>query len=254
MDQKWQKYILTYDERRDIAIPGNQLATIQFCREHFLFVAREAIKKQGYFSVALSGGSTPKAIFQTLKAKDLDWSLVLLFWSDERNVPPTHADSNYKMAMDAGFDILPIPSNNIFRMRAEAENLEESAIEYETLIKTVIPKKRFDLVMLGMGEDGHTASLFPLTHGLHAKDQLVIANYIPQKETWRLSLTFDCINEAEHIVIYVLGNAKASVIAKVLEGPSEPDQLPIQKVGTSSHKALWIVDHEAAEKLLKLNS
>ena len=251
MNENWTHKVQTYDERRDIAVPGDLSATIQFCRDHFLSVARQAILNQGYFAVALSGGSTPKAIFKTFTSKDLDWSRVLLFWSDERNVAPTQAESNFKMAMDAGFSALSIPSNNIFRMKGESEDLEAASLDYENLIKTVIPKKKFDLVMLGMGEDGHTASLFPYTHGLHAKDRLVIANYVPQLNAWRLTLTYECINSADHIVIYLLGANKATILANVLAGAYDPDHFPIQKVGTPAHKALWIVDQDAASLVLK---
>jgi 6-phosphogluconolactonase len=117
------------------------------------------------------------------------------------------------------------------------------------LVEKILPNGVFDLVMLGMGEDGHTASLFPKTHGLHAEDRFVIANFIPQKNVWRMSLTFECINAARNIVIYVLGKSKASMVKQVLSGPYQPDDLPIQRVGTREHKALWVFDNAAAENL-----
>lgn len=156
--------IQSYDERRDVIIPGDEKATLQFCIEHFIESANLAIDQQGYFAVALSGGSTPKNIFKGLVSEQyrnkIDWTKVLIFWSDERSVPPDDPESNYHMAMEAGFKKLPIKPDQIFRMKAEGD-IEEEAKEYERLIQEKIPSKRFDLVMLGMGEDGHTASLFP---------------------------------------------------------------------------------------------
>lgn len=250
----WKNQMQAYDERRDIAIPGDLPATIQYSVDQFLSIAATAIERKGVFTVALSGGSTPKAIYERLAAKEnrkrIDWSKVQLFWSDERYVPHDHPESNYLMAMEAGFSKLPIPSQNIFPIPIIDEAWDESAKIYEELILMNIPSKQFDLVMLGMGEDGHTASLFPKTHGLHPNKRLVIANYIPQKDCWRITLTFDCINSAHHISIYALGKSKASMIKRVLNNPYDPDTLPVQRIGTDSHKALWILDKDAASLIL----
>lgn len=247
--------IIFFDDRRDIAIPGNAHETLLFCAEEFLNLGNTAIRGKGKFHVALSGGSTPKALFQRLASPDLknriDWENVVLFWSDERNVPPDSPESNYKMAMDAGFSSLPIPQSNIHRMPAEGIKIEEAAKEYENLIFNLVPNASFDLVMLGMGEDGHTASLFPKTHGLHTNDRLVIANFIPQHNTWRMTLTYECINQAQHISIYVIGKNKASMLKRVLSDPQDPDEFPIQKIGTRTHKALWIADIDAANTILQ---
>jgi len=238
------KSIESYDERRDIATPGDKDATIQFCVDHFIQLARESIANHGYFSVALSGGSTPKAIFEALSQeknrKAVDWTRILLFWSDERPVPPDHQESNYRMAMDSGFNKLPISPDHIFRMKAE-ENIEESALEYEKQIEHVLPNGIFDLVMLGMGDDGHTASLFPLTHALHSGERLVVANYIPKLSTWRMTLTYTCINRARHIVIYVIGKNKSEMLKRVFSDTFDPDHLPVQNIGTATNKALWII-------------
>lgn len=248
----WKESIRSYDERRDLIIPGETQETIAYCVEHFIAISQEAISTRGVFTVALSGGSTPKAIYEMLSSpaysKRVDWSKVWLFWSDERCIPPEHQDSNYFMAMHAGFIHLPIPEINIFRMPAE-EDVEKEAEKYEELILDVVPSAEFDLIMLGMGEDGHTASLFPKTHGLHPGERLVIANYIPQKNTWRMTLTFKCINAARHIAIYVLGKNKAAMLKHVLTAPYQPDELPIQRIGTPTHRALWIVDKAAAQDL-----
>lgn len=241
--------VFAFDDRRDIAVPGDEKATLEFSVEHFLSIGKQAIAERGRFAVALSGGSTPKAIYQRLASKEFDWQNIYLFWSDERCVPPYHPDSNYHMAMEAGFSKVGIPPQHIFRMQAEGD-VEEGALHYEEQIRRSLPDLRFDLVMLGVGEDGHTASLFPKTHGLHAPERLAIANYVPQKQVWRMTLTYECINAARHIVFYAIGASKASIVKTVLTEPFDPDLLPAQKVGTPEHKALWIFD-EAASALLK---
>lgn len=129
-------------------------------------------------------------------------------------------------------------------------NIEANAAAYEIAIKKNVPDAQFDLIMLGMGDDGHTASLFPWTDGLHVEDRLVMANYIPEKKVWRMTLTFPCINSAKHIAIYVTGINKAEMLKKVLYGPPMPDELPIQRIGLSEHPATWIVDAAAADGLI----
>lgn len=239
----------TFDERRDVLVIGDRQKTFAYCVEHFIEVGNKAIEDHGFFYVALSGGSTPKGIFNLLATpenrKRLPWDKVVLFWSDERSVPPDDPESNYRMAMDAGIATLGIPKDAIFRMVAE-ENIEANAEAYEKIIESKVPSASFDLVMLGMGDDGHTASLFPHTHGLHSNDKLVVANFVPAHDTWRMSLTYECINAAKNIVIYVIGKGKCQTLQAVLTGPYSPEDLPIQKVGTPEHRALWIVDRDAA--------
>lgn len=239
-----------WDDRRTIIVPGDYSMTLQFCADHFMKCYKESIQKQDFFSVALSGGSTPKALFSLLTSPPfslkIDWSKIYLFWSDERAVSPTHPDSNFLMAMEAGFNKMPIPQNHIHRMKAE-KDIEKEALAYELLIQKTLKEKSFDLIMLGMGEDGHTASLFPNTEGLKSKNRLVIANYIPQKQAWRMTLTFECINASPNTAIYVLGENKQQIIHSVLH--STNNFYPIEQVGSKEHKALWIID-EAAAKLL----
>ncbi len=248
--QRIASMIKAYDDRRDIAIPGDHQDTLSFCVNHFMSVANESIDDDGFFSVALSGGSTPKAIFEGLALErnrsEVDWSRVLVFWSDERCVPPDDPDSNYRMAMDSGIVHLPIPLENVHRMKAEKDP-EEYALHYEKVIEEKLSSKPFDLIMLGMGNDGHTASLFPKTHGLHAPGRQVIANYVPQMEAWRMTMTYDYINAAKRIAIYVLGKGKAHIVQSVFQSEYNPDLYPIQKIGTETNKALWILDNAAAE-------
>lgn len=244
--------MMNWDERRDLEIAGSQENTLKFCAEHFIQVYKESIEAHDSFSVALSGGSTPKALFALLTQDpyvfQIDWSKVHLFWSDERSVSPEDSDSNYHMAMTSGFSKMPIPPSQIHRMVAE-KDIEKNAEAYEILLKEHLKGRGLDLIMLGMGEDGHTASLFPETAGLTVKDKLVIANFVPQKNTWRMSFTFDCINSARHIAIYVLGKSKQEMLHAVLTSTS--NVYPIERVGTIKHKALWIVDEDAAKLISK---
>ena len=229
----------TYDSRRMLYQGENEQDAITFAVEHFLKVARQAIQQTGKFSVALSGGSTPKAIYQELaKIKDFDWTKVFLFWSDERAVPPDSKESNYNMAIEY-FGKLPIPKHQIFRMKAESE-IEKNAKDYEEKIHHYLGKDLFDLVMLGVGEDGHTASLFPHTQALQEEKLLVVANDVPQKQTKRMTLTFRCINESKHIAIYALGKSKKEILDKVLNAPII-SFYPASRIGTEKTPALWIV-------------
>lgn len=240
-----------FDERRTITIPGDVKATLQFCATHFIEAYKKAILQKGSFKVALSGGSTPKSLFALLTAppykEQIDWNKVHLFWSDERAVSPEDPDSNFHMAMESGFSKVGIPLTQIHRMIAESY-IEKQALAYEELLRKETPTG-FDYLMLGMGEDGHTASLFPQTAGLSILKRWVIANYIPQKSVWRMTLTFDCINSAQNIVLYVLGKSKQEKVLEIFS--QKPEIYPVEQVGVNQHKALWILDDEAANLLLK---
>ncbi|MGM0439615.1 MAG: 6-phosphogluconolactonase [Chlamydiota bacterium] len=247
MNKTWNKKIKRWDSRRQIALPGNYETTVAFCVEHILGMAQEAIDDHGYFAIALSGGSTPEAIYRAIShhPHDIDWSKTKLFWSDERVVPHNHPESNYHMAMKSGLEQLLLRSDNIFRMDTEKPP-HQAAEDYEVMIKNQLISGRFDLVMLGMGEDGHTASLFPKTKALNS-NKLVAANYIPKLKSWRLTLTMKAINQSHKAAIYLMGKSKAATFKKVVDG----QDLPIQKVGTPHSPALWILD-DAANSLAQL--
>jgi 6-phosphogluconolactonase len=236
------------DESKNLIVPGDYQKTLIFCVEHFIALSKQALSDHGFFTVALSGGSTPKAIFEKLCSspykEQMNWNNIHIFFSDERALPPNDPNSNFHMAMQAGFNKMPIPNKQIHRMEAEV-NIEKNALKYEETIHRVLGKRSFDLVMLGMGEDGHTASLFPFTEGLKVTDRLCIANYVPQKKCWRMTLTFSCINQSSNISIYVLGANKREMLAQVLFHPSQKT-LPVEQVGTPQSKALWIADEAAA--------
>lgn len=244
--------IHTYDDRRFIALPGDHDATIDFAVKHFINTAQQAIESKGSFFVALSGGSTPKKIFEKLALPEnraaADWTKTFLFWGDERAVAPDDKDSNYKMAMDSGFAKLPIPKSQIFRMKAE-KDIEKHAAEYEDILKKHLHGKGLDLVMLGMGDDGHTASLFPKTKALTVTDRWVVANEVPQKSCFRMTFTYPFINKAENIVFYIMGKDKSERVYQVLTDKNHT--YPSSGIGTKEHPATFLLDQEASQELLK---
>lgn len=229
------------DDRRFAVYPGNEEETLAFCVEQFVSAGREALREKGSFTVALSGGSTPKKVYALLaKQPDLlDWSRVFLLWSDERAVSAEDPQSNFRMAMTSGIEKLPIPKEHIFRMEAESD-LEAHALAYEAIVRAHPP----DLILLGVGEDGHTASLFPHTKALQETTRWVVGNYVPQKETWRMTFTFPLLDVAP-CVVYALGASKAKILKEVF-GKYDPETYPSQRVGTTVHPALWIIDAAAA--------
>lgn len=232
--------MLEFDNRRHLYIGKDTEEAIDFATDHWINTAKQAIQQRGKFIVALSGGSTPKAIYKkVVLTKELDWTKVFLFWSDERAVPADHPDSNYHMAMEF-FGKLPIPPGQIFRMKAEVD-IEKNAKDYEEKIQHYAGKHLFDLVMLGVGEDGHTASLFPNTTALSIEDRLVVSNYVPAKNTYRMTFTFPCINRSAKIAIYALGKSKQEIVSKVLHAPII-SSYPSSRIGTPESIALWILD------------
>lgn len=241
------------DARRKYIVISDD--AIRYAADHFIETATQAISKRGLFSVALSGGSTPKAIYHHLykhHAHSIDWTKVHVFFSDERAVPPDDPESNFHMAMEAGFKHLRIPPSQIHRMAAEKDRSKHAAA-YEALI-LALPGGVIDLMLLGMGNDGHTASLFPHTKALHEQFHLVVPNFIPEKQTWRMTVTYDCINHARNIVVYIFGAAKQEMVERAFYGPFTPDELPIQRVGSAENPALLMLDIEATpENLRKAN-
>lgn len=234
------------------------------CRaaEEFIYRAREAIQAKGFFTGVLSGGSTPRALYTLLASSryldQVPWPKIHVFWGDERCVPPTHPESNFRMASDSLLSKVPIPKENIHRMPAEQENHDRAAQEYENTLKTFFRLKtggypRFDLVLLGMGDDGHTASLFPGAAALRETKRLAVANYIEKLHTYRLTLTAMAINYARNILFLISGEPKASVLKEVLEGAYEPNRLPTQLIQPVGGRVTFLVDRPAASKLAKGN-
>jgi 6-phosphogluconolactonase len=223
-----------------------------------LATARAALAEHGRCAIALAGGSTPRALYRLLAVPPwrdaMPWADILWFWGDERHVPPDHPDSNFRMAHDALLSQVPVPAANVFRIEAEDPDPAAAAVRYEARIRDALglgPKvfPTFDLVLLGIGADGHTASLFPGTVALRETRRIVVANRVPQLDTDRITLTAPAINHAARVVFLVAGADKAPALAAVLEGPRDPDRLPSQLVAPDSGPALWLVDHAAAAQL-----
>ena len=234
----------------DYIIPGDRDKSIDYCVNHLIDTGKKSIISRGKFFLVLSGGSTPREIFHCLlnheRVSEIDWGSVHLFWGDERNVPKDNAENNYHMAMETCFKHLPIPLCQIHRMVAE-KDIDKNTQSYEQTIKATLGDNPFDLIQLGIGTDGHTASLFPNTEALNTDDRLVVANYIPEKETTRMTLTFPAINNARKIVFYVFGKNKSDIISFIFSDKAK--QYPASKVGSSSNRPLWILDKNAASKL-----
>jgi 6-phosphogluconolactonase len=232
----------------------NLEAVSQAAAELFAARASTAVRDRGRFSVALAGGNTPRRAYELLAQKPLcdsvPWSQVHVFWGDERCVPPDDSRSNYRMAREALLDRVPVPAAQIRRMRGEGDP-EAAAAAYERELRQFFSdgKSRFDLVLLGMGDNAHTASLFP---GLPVLDELarwVAAVYIAELQMHRLTLTAPAINQAATIAFLVAGADKAQPLKEVLQGPRDPQRLPAQLIQPVDGELLWLVDKTAAARL-----
>jgi 6-phosphogluconolactonase len=212
---------------------------------------RHFINNSGKCTVALSGGNTPKKLFDEIRSnyKELaEWDKVYFFWSDERCVPPSSYDSNYKMAHEHLLSKVTVPDKNIFRIHGE-KSPEEAAKEYEYSMKgfwgkEIIPS--FDLTLLGIGTDGHTASLFPGSEAVYIKDRLAVSVYAEKLNSWRVTLTLPVINNSKNILFIVGGNEKSEIIERMFS--SRNSELPAQRVNPSNGKLIWFLDKEAAGK------
>jgi 6-phosphogluconolactonase len=241
-------------QRGELRVYADAGAVAQALAESFVAAGRAAIAERGAFAVALSGGNTPRAAYELLAADplraSLPWSEVFIYFGDERCVPPDDPRSNYRMAREALLDAVPIPSANVARMRGETDP-GLAANEYASILRADLgANPRFDLIMLGLGEDGHTASLFPgIAQGIE-EHSLVEAAYAQSQAMWRITVTPKLINAARRVVFAVEGVAKARALAAVIEGPTEPMTYPAQLVQPSSGELTWLVDQAAANLLV----
>lgn len=252
----YKSFIRNLTSEKIIASDAEELNKLAAAK--FVSVAREAIKKRGKISVALAGGSTPKGLYQLLATDKfrslIDWARIFFFFGDERNVLPDDAESNFKMANESLLKPLDIPAENIFRWQTEIGDAEEIAKDYEKKIKgffnlTENEFPRFDLVLLGMGEDGHTASLFPETEALNETSKIAVANRVEKLDTIRLTLTFPAINNAANVIFLIGGEKKADILRSVLTGEMQPEKLPSQIVKPRNGNLFWILDRNAAQNL-----
>jgi 6-phosphogluconolactonase len=219
------------------------------------------LQQRGFCAVALAGGSTPRRLYELLAGppycQRVDWSRVEVFWGDERAVPPDHEESNYRMARIALLDKVPLRAQQIHRMQGESD-LPWAAESYQAEIAKVFgvaldgPPPAFDLILLGMGPDGHTASLFPHTDVLRENVRWVAVNYVPQFDRYRLTLTLPILNRSAAVAFVIAGKAKAAALRAVLSGPQDPERYPSQLIRPAQGELLWLVDCQAAAKLQDL--
>ena len=229
--------------------------------EEIIQIAVEAVEARNVFRIALSGGSTPKTLYSKLACdqdlkKQMPWQSTHFFWSDERTVPPDHAESNYRMVSEAMFKHVAVSESQIHRIHGEVDDPKRAAEEYEKEIRhhfNVSPPgvPQFDLILLGMGPDGHTASLFPGTKALNEEKRLVVSNWVPKFNTNRITFTVPLINLAANVFFLVCGEDKAATLKAVLEGPYDPEVFPSQFIKPEGD-LIWFVD-QAAGKLLELD-
>jgi 6-phosphogluconolactonase len=245
----------TADTARDIRILETAEEVARAAADSFTDIAIDSIVAEGRFSVALAGGSTPRRTYQLLASEEyrdrIDWSKVHIFFGDERCVPPTHSDSNYHMVQETMLSRLPIPEENVHRMIGEGDAHANASL-YESELQTFFdgePWPRFNLVLLGMGDDGHTASLFPGTDALKENRAWVVANWVEKFQSFRITLTAPAINHAANIIFLVAGASKAERLREVLRGPHDPFRLPSQLIQPVAGSLVWLVDKAAAAQL-----
>jgi len=221
---------------------------------HFLTKSREAIAQQGFFAAGLSGGSTPKLLYQLLADPDepfreqIPWPRIHFFWSDERHVPPDHSESNFRMANEAMLSHVPVSPNNIHRVMSENPDAEAAAKAYEATLLSVTQQTlpRLDLILLGLGTDGHTASIFPGSEVLHESKRLVAAPWVEKFNTNRITMTLPLLNNCASVVFLVSGVEKAGIVKEILQGPKP---YPAREVNPPNGELLWLLDRDAASAL-----
>ncbi|MGC2696829.1 MAG: 6-phosphogluconolactonase [Candidatus Angelobacter sp.] len=239
----------------EVKIVPDNAALKRAAAQEFQRLAETAISERGRFSVALSGGNTPRGVYSLLAEEyqnTLPWDKIHMFFGDERNVPPDHPDSNYRMANEALLSRVPIPAKNVNRIRTEL-GPEAAAEEYQTRLReffhlTDNDWPRFDLVLLGLGDDGHTASLFPGTQALNDVSHAVIANWVEKLQSFRITFTFPVLNHAAEVLFLVSGAGKAPILKDVIQPPGAM-KFPSQRVHPEKGRLLWLADQDAARLL-----
>ena len=246
---------------REIQVMEDGAALSRAAAEEFVRLAGEAVKSRGMFTVALAGGSTPKSLYALLATDGfrprVPWEKVQLFWGDERHVAPDHNDSNFRMAREAMISKVPVPAENVHRIKSEKPDARRAADEYEAELRQFFTARnllagglpRFDLVLLGMGPDGHTASLFPGTHAVRERERWVAAPWVDKFHTYRVTMTPPVLNNAAFIMFFVGGDEKAETLRTVLEGAEESDRYPSQVIRPGNGTLRWMVDRAAARLL-----
>lgn len=244
-------------ESNEVRVFESAAELMEAAAREILKAALQAVSERGRFTWALSGGSTPRDLYRRLASdpfrERMPWQAIHFFWGDERHVPPDHPESNFRMAREAMLDAVPVPPGNIHRIHAEETDAERAAAAYEDEIRSffdLVPGEwpRFDLVLLGLGKDGHTASLFPGGTAIHERERLVLAPWAEAQKTFRITLTPPVLNHAARTVFLVSGEDKAEALHAVIEGAREPERYPAQIV---EGNRLWMVDRPAARLLAR---
>lgn len=247
-----------FSRMKEVIITKDSVESNKIAAQKFVSIARKALENKNKFAVALAGGSTPKSLYNLLTTDEfrwqIDWRKVFFFFGDERNVLPDSDESNFRMANENLLKPLEIGAGNIFRWQTEiadaekvAENYEQTIAAFFNLTKNEFP--RFDLILLGMGDDGHTASLFPFSKALHETKRIAVANFVEKFNTNRLTLTFPAINNASN-VIFLVGDAdKATALKEILKGASQPEKFPAQNVNPENGDLFWLINQPAARFL-----
>lgn len=241
----------------DVLLVSDTAALAEQAAERFVEAAAAALAESGRFSVALSGGATPRGLYARLAAEPfrsrVDWGRVLVFWGDERCAPPDHPDSNYRLAQELLLSRVPVRPENVYRMEGEMADPDLAAAEYAGELQSALGLKRgerprFDLILLGMGTDGHTASLFPRSPALREVTRLAVAAYVEAVKGYRITLTLPVLNNAARVLFLVAGSDKAQRLRQVLTGKPSHD-LPASLVRPERGTLHWIVDRAAATGL-----
>ena len=243
----------------DLRIVDDLRGLSQAAAEEFVTQATGTVRANGRFTVALSGGSTPKSLFSLLASTfrdQLPWDKMFFFWGDERHVPPDHPESNYRMAYEALLSKVPVPAENVFRAPAENPDANQAAADYEQTLRKFFELSpgtfpRLDLILLGMGPDGHTASLFPGTSGLREKSRLVVANWVEKFKAYRITFTLPVLNNAAVVTFLVGGADKAETVREVLEGSQPAELFPSKLIHPTNGRLMWMLDQAAAAALSK---
>lgn len=247
--------------RAEVVIHPDPRALSRALADEFLRVGRGAVTRQGRFTVALAGGSTPRTAYALLAEDEqrgqagLPWDKVEMFFGDERPVPPDQAESNFRMAHETLLGKVPLPAEHVHRIHGELEP-DHAAAEYEAQVRKVLNSShslkdipRFDLILLGMGADGHTASLFPGSRALEERNALVCANWVDKLKTSRITFTFPLLNAAAAVCFAVAGKDKAAVLRQVLANNPTGELYPAQRVQPTAGRLVWLVDEAAAQEL-----
>ncbi len=237
----------------EIAIYPDRATLSHAAAERFVAAAARATA-DGRFTVALSGGSTPRDLYADLASDEfrgrIEWGKCYFFWGDERAVPPDDPQSNYRMANETLLSRVPVPRENIFRIHAESPP-KAAAQAYEQTLKEFFQGAlpRFDLVLLGLGSNGHTASLFPFTTVVREQKRWCVSVLVDELKTVRITLTAPVLNAGRQVMFLVAGDDKAETVREVLQGPYQPDRLPAQLIRPSGGELVWLIDKAAAAQI-----